>query len=42
MRKIEKTNTGAMDRPEKDVVIAECGVLPLEEPFVVEDKNADE
>ena len=42
MRKIENTKTGAMDRPEKDVVIAGCGVLPLEEPFVVEDKNADE
>ena len=42
VRKIENTKTGAMDRPEKDVVIAGCGVLPLEEPFVVEDKNADE
>ena len=36
MRKIEQTKTGAMDRPEKDVVISECGVLPLEEPFTVD------
>ena len=35
MRKIEQTKTGTMDRPEKDVVISECGVLPLEEPFTV-------
>ena len=36
VRKIEQTKTGAMDRPEKDVVISECGVLPLEEPFTVD------
>ena len=36
VRKIEQTKTGAMDRPEKNVVISECGVLPLEEPFTVD------
>ena len=36
VRKIEQTKTGAMDHPEKDIVISECGVLPLEEPFTVD------
>lgn len=35
VRKVEQTKTGAMDRPEKDVVIADCGTLPLDEPFTV-------
>ena len=36
MRKIEQTKTGPMDRPEKDVVISDSGVLPLDEPFTVD------
>ena len=35
VRKIEQTKTGPMDRPEKDVVISDCGTLPLDEPFTV-------
>lgn len=27
VRKIENTTTGAMDKPVKDVVVADCGVL---------------
>lgn len=33
--KIEKTKTGANDRPEKDVVIKDCGSIEVEEPFAV-------
>ncbi|XP_076443716.1 peptidyl-prolyl cis-trans isomerase B-like [Babylonia areolata] len=35
VRKIEKTQTGERDKPVKDVVIASCGELPVEEPFSV-------
>ncbi|CAJ0945740.1 unnamed protein product, partial [Mesorhabditis belari] len=33
VRKIESTKTRPGDRPEKDVVIADCGELPLAAPF---------
>ena len=33
--KIEKTKTGANDRPEKDVMINDCGSIEVEEPFAV-------
>lgn len=33
--KIEKSKTGANDRPEKDVVIKDCGSIEVEEPFAV-------
>uniref|UniRef100_A0A0N5AUZ8 Peptidyl-prolyl cis-trans isomerase n=1 Tax=Syphacia muris TaxID=451379 RepID=A0A0N5AUZ8_9BILA len=33
VRKIETTKTRPGDRPEKDVVIADCGELPLDAPF---------
>lgn len=36
VRKIENSKTDARDRPEKDVVIADCGVLTVDEPFAVE------
>lgn len=40
VRKIESTKTGGQDRPAKDVVIAECGSLPVDEPFVVSKSDA--
>lgn len=42
VRKIESTKTGRQDRPEKDVVIADCGSLPVEEPFAVEKAPSEE
>ena len=36
MRRIEGNPTGANDRPVKDVIIKECGTLPVEKPFSVE------
>lgn len=35
VRKIEKTKTDGRDKPEKDVVIADSGVLDVPEPFSV-------
>lgn len=35
VNKIEQTKTGSNDRPEKDVVIKDCGSLEVEEPFAV-------
>ena len=35
VRKIEKTKTGANDRPAKDVIIKDSGSLEVEEPFAV-------
>ena len=42
VRKIEQTSTDARDKPSKDVVIADCGSLPVEKPFSVEQADADE
>ncbi|KAK3601056.1 hypothetical protein CHS0354_029282 [Potamilus streckersoni] len=42
VRKIEKTKTKAQDRPEKDVVIADSGLLPVDKPFAVAKEPADE
>ncbi|KAL3866081.1 hypothetical protein ACJMK2_043419 [Sinanodonta woodiana] len=42
VRKIEKTKTRAQDRPEKDVVIADSGVIPLDKPFAVAKEPASE
>lgn len=36
VRKIEDTKKDARDKPEKDVVIADCGELPVDAPFAVE------
>ena len=33
---VEQTDTGANDRPTKDVAIKDCGVIPVEEPFAVD------
>lgn len=35
MLKIEKTKTDARDRPLKDVVIYDSGVIEVEKPFAV-------
>jgi len=40
VKSIESNKTGAQDRPVKEVVIADCGVLPLDKPFNVEDKDS--
>lgn len=40
VRKIESTKTGGQDRPQKDVVIADSGSLPVDEPFVVPKSDA--
>nr|KAG5699579.1 hypothetical protein BaRGS_033775 [Batillaria attramentaria] len=42
VRKIERSKTDARDRPEKDVVIADSGVLDVEAPFPVEKADAEE
>lgn len=35
VRKIESTKKDQRDRPEKDVVIADCGEIPVDTPFAV-------
>jgi len=35
VRKIENIEKGAGDKPAKDVVIADCGSLPVDKPFAV-------
>jgi len=40
VKSIESNKTGAQDRPVKEVVIADCGVLPLDKSFNVEDKDS--
>ncbi|XP_023932176.1 peptidyl-prolyl cis-trans isomerase B-like [Lingula anatina] len=42
VRKIENTSTSQNDRPSKDVVIVDCGVLPLDKPFAVGKGDAAE
>ncbi|ETN67998.1 peptidyl-prolyl cis-trans isomerase [Anopheles darlingi] len=42
VRKIENTATDGRDRPSNDVVIADCGSLPVSEPFAVEKSDATE
>ena len=36
MTTIENTETGGMDRPKQDVVIADCGARKVEEPYPIE------
>ena len=36
MRQIEGTETGDRDRPVKDVVIKDSGILPVDKPFNVD------
>lgn len=42
VRKIESTKTDSRDKPEQDVVIADSGVLPVDEPFSVTKDDATE
>lgn len=42
VRKIEALATDSRDKPTKDVVIADCGSIPVPEPFSVEKADADE
>lgn len=40
VRKIESTKTDGRDKPVEDIVIADCGVLPVPEPFTTEKEDA--
>lgn len=40
VRKIERSETDGRDRPVKDVVIANCGSIPVDEPFGVAKADA--
>lgn len=40
VRRIENTKTGAQDRPAQDVVITDCGVIPVDEPYSVAKEGA--
>ncbi|KAI0208146.1 Peptidyl-prolyl cis-trans isomerase B [Lamellibrachia satsuma] len=42
VRKVESTKTGQQDKPAKDVVIADCGSLPVDKPFAVTKESAEE
>ncbi|XP_046404368.1 peptidyl-prolyl cis-trans isomerase 5 [Ischnura elegans] len=42
VRKMERTTTDSRDRPEKDVVIVDCGAESLTEPFSVSREDATE
>jgi len=42
VRKIEATKTDSRDRPEKDAVIADSGVIPVDQPFSVEREDSTE
>lgn len=42
VRKIENSKTDTRDKPEKDVVIAECGVIEVKESFSVTKEDATE
>ncbi|PAA50852.1 hypothetical protein BOX15_Mlig005757g1 [Macrostomum lignano] len=41
VRTIETTPTNQNDRPSQDVVIADCGSLPVDQPFAVEKAPSD-
>ena len=42
VRKIERVETDSRDKPIKDVVIADCGSLPVDAPFAVDKAAAQE
>ena len=42
VRRIENTKTGSQDKPAEDVVIADCGVLGVSEPFSVKKEPASD
>jgi len=42
VRKIESTKTSARDKPEKDVVIVDSGVIAVDTPYTVAKEDSDE
>ncbi|MFE4106290.1 peptidylprolyl isomerase [Almyronema epifaneia] len=40
VRQIEQVNTDRQDRPQSEVLIADCGSLPVDEPFAVAKESA--
>ena len=40
VRKLEASKTGPKDKPEKDILIYDCGLLQVPEPFSVERDDA--
>lgn len=42
VRKIENTEKGTNDRPKRDVMIADSGVLEVTEPFSVAKEDAED
>lgn len=42
IKKIGATKTSGSDRPVQEVVIADCGELPVDEPFSVAKEDAKE
>jgi peptidyl-prolyl cis-trans isomerase B (cyclophilin B) len=42
VRKIEASKTDGRDKPEKEVVISDCGAETLETPFSVDREDATE
>merc|ERR1712136_693421 len=40
VKKVEANPTGAQDRPKKEVLISDCGVIEVAEPFSVEKADA--
>ena len=36
VKAIEASKTDRSDRPEKDCIIVDCGIIEVEKPFVVE------
>ena len=36
IRKMEGVDTGFQDRPSREIIIADCGELPVDKPFVAE------
>jgi len=41
VRNVEKLKTNSRDQPAKDVVVADCGALELEKPFVTDAKSSE-
>ena len=40
IEKVGRTPTSSSDKPLKDIVIADCGELPVDEPFAVTKDDA--
>ena len=42
VRKIESVKTNSQDKPEKDVIISDCGTILVKEPFPVAKADAQD